>query len=768
MLLLLACALESVQSVPVEPPCPHGEQLEGSRCLPVECGIGVWGDLPDEGIHVDPLAPPEGDGSRDRPFNDLRPALALGGTVLLAEGTYMGPFRDGGLDVEVIGRCRALVNLTATTEESQPVLTVRTQPVWVGLKDLTVSGGVIGIEALDHSEVSLTRVHIDQPGDIGIYVLGGHVTVQDVLITDPVPVETEDAVGVSISIGWMAGSDVTVDGGSLGIENAGSVDMERLVVRNQRSVGVYAPAGLLLDYAGSVSCRDCLFENIENVGVMTTNGGYLVLADTVVREIHNLPGIPGVGIMIHHWGEAYLDGVVVEDVQGDGMRVTGEYSGIISDDTLVRRVVGIEGNPGVGVRAMDLGVIRGVSLQVEQIEGAGVACTGGLMRLPYLQVRDISPSVPFADGRIAGPGLFVDEGCVARVDRAAIYRADTFGVVVQGEGSTLQSSLLVDSTTGATRPVDVVVQLGGSASLTDSVLTGPDHGLIAWGGSVEVEGLELPPSKGVGVVAQEGGAFVGTDVHITGRTGWGVGAALDSTLALTDSSVSYTVRDADRSIATAVASDSSEVHLTRVEVGPTRGIGVATESGGVLTLTDSRVEDSVLAGVFVGPEGSLVCTGSVVEGALTEQTVGMGVGLGVVQGSAELNRCEVSGGAHSAVWASDSELLIADSVLTGGPRQWVLETLTHGDALVSDHSLTRVQNSALVDAEGWGLLALGGSVELDEVAFEGNTGDILVQECEGDVVTGLPGEGDMDICPQVEEITLSLDFYNAVRLDDIQ
>ena len=154
MLLLLACALESVQSVPVEPPCPHGEQLEGSRCLPVECGIGVWGDLPDEGIHVDPLAPPEGDGSRDRPFNDLRPALALGGTVLLAEGTYMGPFRDGGLDVEVIGRCRALVNLTATTEESQPVLTVRTQPVWVGLKDLTVSGGVIGIEALDRSSYS--------------------------------------------------------------------------------------------------------------------------------------------------------------------------------------------------------------------------------------------------------------------------------------------------------------------------------------------------------------------------------------------------------------------------------------------------------------------------------------------------------------------------------------------------------------------------------------------------------------------------------------
>lgn len=767
MLLLLACALEPVQSVAVEPPCAPGEQLEGARCLPIACGIGVWGDLPDEGLHVDPLAPPQGDGSRERPLNDLDSALLIGGTVLLAEGTYEGPFRDGGVDVDVIGRCRELVTLTATAEDSRAVVSVSTQPLRLGLQDLTVRGGVVGVQALAESEVFLTRVHIDQPGDIGLHVMGGHVTVDDVLISDPVPTETDDGVGVSVSIGWVAGSDLTVTGGSVGIENAGSVTLDRLVVRNQHTVGVNAPVGLLLDVAGSVDCRGCLFEDIENVGVLTTNGGYLVLSDTVVRRIHNLEGIPAVGIMVHHWGLAYLDGVVVEDVDGDGMRVTGEFSEIISDDALVRRVVGIEGSTGVGVRALDLGVIRGVSLQVEEIEGAGVVCDGGLMRLPYLQVRDILPTVPFADGRIAGPGLFVDTGCIARVDRAVIHGADTFGVVVQGEGSSLQSSLFVDATTGPTRPVDVVVQQGGSATLTDSVLAGPDHGLIAWDGTVEVTGLELPPSDGVGVVAQQGGVFVGTDVHIDGRTGWGVGAALDSTLSLTDSSVTNTMRDANRSLATAVAADSSEVHLTRVEVGPTHGIGVATESGGLLTLTDSTVEDSVLAGVFVGPEGALVCSDSRVEGALTEDTVGMGVGVGVVGGNAVLQGCDVSGGDHAAVWAAGSEVLIADSVLTGGPRQPVLDTFAHGDALVSDHSMTRVQDSALVDAEGWGLLVLGGSVDLLDVTFEGNTGDVLVQECEA-VTIELPDEGVIDFCPVVEELTLSLDFYNAVRLDDVQ
>ena len=131
--------------------------------------------------------------------------------------------------------------------------------------------------------------------------------------------------------------------------------------------------------------------------------------------------------------------------------------------------------------------------------------------------------------------------------------------------------------------------------------------------------LTLPPSEGVGLVVLDQGSFTGS-VAVDGRRGWAVGAH-QSTVLLSDSTIENTVRDEDRTLATAVAVADGTGVLEGVRIEGTRGIGAALE-GGSLTLVDCEVVDSELAGLFTA-SGSLVVTDTTVDRVATEDTAGI-------------------------------------------------------------------------------------------------------------------------------------------------
>jgi hypothetical protein len=107
LLLALGCTPDIVEEPQV---CAADEVLEGTRCLPEACGVGVWGNLPveDADAFVDPAAPAGGNGTLDRPFRTVQEAVTLApdGLILLAAGEHAGRLRIRE-QPQIVGRWRS-------------------------------------------------------------------------------------------------------------------------------------------------------------------------------------------------------------------------------------------------------------------------------------------------------------------------------------------------------------------------------------------------------------------------------------------------------------------------------------------------------------------------------------------------------------------------------------------------------------------------------------------------------------------------------------
>lgn len=169
-----------------------------SGCLPLDgpegCGPGKWGHivLREGDVHVDAEAPPDGDGTRQAPFQRLNTALnavPLNGRVVLAAGVHpSGMIPQRSMTIE--GKCASQVRIVPW-QDQRPVLSVR------GAFDITVRGisigdapdepergeTVTGIE-INRGALHLERVHISRFG-LGLHVLGGEVLLTESLMSDP-------------------------------------------------------------------------------------------------------------------------------------------------------------------------------------------------------------------------------------------------------------------------------------------------------------------------------------------------------------------------------------------------------------------------------------------------------------------------------------------------------------------------------------------------------------------------------------------------------
>lgn len=769
---LLACEPEPSEP-PDEPLCAEGEVQEGLRCLPEHCGVGVWGKLPldPEALYVDPMAPEGGNGSWEHPFQELTPLVEVGGTIYLAEGTYVGTLLDDGPDMRVQGRCKELVNL-APPETDAPFFTVvgmRTLPqVTWHLSDLTIRGGRPGVEIVG-GHLILERVDLIDAEDVALHV-EDIVELREVTIRGISPGAAGDSIGIWASgIAVLVGNDVLMedfDGVGIAVSMA-TVEMDRLTLRDVGAAAGLPSVGVTVEWDARFTCRDCLIEDIANIGVQSVGGSWLELMDTTIRGVHPLKNHAAVGVTTELEANTLLRRVHIEEVQGYGARAVGPGAHLILEEVEISEVRSVEGSPGLGVLIEAGASLEGDHLHLHDIEGAGLVCEDSTMTLEGAQIRSIPAGMEVGDrGYLAGPGALLSDGCQATLRDWSIEDATIFGLVVQGDETLVElDGLFVDGTVGVepARPVDVVVQGGGTLFLTDATLQGQEHGLIVAAGQASVGGLVLPPSDGVGLVVQEEGLLEVDDALVQGRVGWGVGAALSSTLVLTDSRIEDTRRDENRSLSTALAVDDSSALVLGVDILRTEGIGVACEAGCTLEMEACPVQDSELAGVFVGPGGQALLTDVSVSGVLKENTVGLGVGVAVVQGELLMLGGGSEGASHAAAWVDEGSASFEEVILTGGPRQEVLDTLVHGDALVVIEGQVDLSECTLQQAQGHGLVLHGSQASLDQVDFVDNRVDLLQQACLDEVLEPQP-EWSVDTCPSYEEPLLPLDFFNAVDL----
>ena len=769
LLLALGCAPEIAEE-PAQT-CAEDEVLEGARCLPEACGVGVWGNLPVEeaDAFVDPAAPDGGDGTLDRPFRTITEAVTLApdGLILLAAGDHPGRLRIRE-QPEIVGRCRELVTLV---HDSLAV------EVWYPggtLRHLSIAS-YHGVEAFG-GEVVVEDVEI-RGQEYGISVFPSDSHPGGLRFTDL----TIHQTGVGQSSGlwlndfqggqsWIEGDGLVVTAEStVGVQLAGgTTDLTDVVITMQGPFDSLREA-LSAESDASVVCTDCRIEQAWGVGVVVHDGAELTLVDSSLQNVlQDQPDEPAVGVLVGLGGTVTLNEVTIDAVDGYGIGAI-DFGRLVVDGLTVTDTGQASEHVVAGIYAQAGGSVVGQNVTVLRSSGVGIAAENqGTLELSNVTIDTVTARVDVAGLTLAGPGVLASDSSVVLRD-VHIVGAEGYGLVAQQSSGLWLTDVLVEQTLPPEGgpPLDVLVQGGSVGSFEGVTLDGGGHGLIVSNASVSGD-LTLPPSDGVGLIVLDGGSFTGS-VQVDGRRGWAIGAH-ESTVQLVDSTIENTARDEDRTLATAVAIADGTGVLEGVHIEGTQGIGAALE-GGSLTLVDCEVVDSELAGVFTA-RGALVVTDTTVDGVVSEDTAGIGVGIAAIQspdaapGVVTLDGSRIEGADHAAVWLGGSGAhTLTDTTLVGGPRQPLLATEVHGDALVIRSGQARLVEVTLESAEGAGLLLHDATAELDGCAFNDNAVDIWQQAC--GVPIEAPEGTNATLCPATDQPVLELDFYNAVRLGDV-
>lgn len=368
--------------------CPEGQMaLPGKACAPVgDCaaappaGVATWVDASYAGA--------DADGSKERPFPKIGPALLRGGLVWVAAGTYA---EDLVIDrpTKLVGACPATTRIVGQGATFAIDVTADAT-----VRGLSVTGPETAIGVAKRAVVELRELVVHDAGNRGIDVedVGG---VPDVTLVDSL-VSGCGRLGV-----YAEGSTLTV---------------ARSVVRDSRLLsGTKSAEGILARQSlgkrpSSLRLLESVVEGNAGLGVAVT-GSHAEIVDTVVRRTKPTGVTAAAAIVVFRderggTSDAVLRGVTVLDSDAIGVEaidaaltVEGctfvELQGLdatslsVENTDLVLRDTTVGGIAGIAVslrgsRAEVSGLfVRDVALQPTGVGGVGIA----LLALPPLVSR---------------------------------------------------------------------------------------------------------------------------------------------------------------------------------------------------------------------------------------------------------------------------------------------------------------------------------------------------------------------------------------------
>jgi hypothetical protein len=491
------------------PVCAQGRHPdpEWGGCVPIGCGVGPWGDLPEEGaVHVAAWGSESGDGSRERPLDRIEDAVSISGDapVLLAAGTWTGPFELAPESaLEIRGRCADLVTLDGG-DEAVPALTVSGGELL--LRDITVTGGQVGLHARSGVEVELRDVVLTRNRRAGLWITSGAVVdVRGVKVHDVVPETSDDgtwAIGVQLGplgvleSARLEGSELAIRGAAAGMMVLGSGSSVELA---SSSIGCILP----LEVGGSswaLHVRDGGQLIAEGLGVADLDGGGVFVSDPGSRvelvgaDLGGGLGTAGTAaVAVQEGAEVRLEDSLIGEQRGVGVWIHGP-------NTLARlersEVTGTYATPeedyGHAVEVLSGGSLEAVDVELHANQEVALMAEGAgtHVQLERAVIRD---TLPRLDG-LLGSALQVHSGAWLEAVDLTLEGNGPPALLAFGEGT------LVQLDDARIRDVRYGERPGGGS------------GLYLWDEvRVEAEGLDVEGMPGPGAFVATGALLSCTD-----------------------------------------------------------------------------------------------------------------------------------------------------------------------------------------------------------------------------------------------------------------
>lgn len=794
--------------------CPSGQVADEASCVPMNCGVGEYGDVPETDFTVGPRG-------AYLTIQDAADAAgaAGGGIVAIAAGTYaesatLGADHDG---VTLAGRCADMVTIDAS--------------------DFGKKGFAVHIEGRPKTETSLSGLTIVNTEHDGVRIWSGHSTLSSMRFRNVQDIALDvNRSGASATLTDLdiADAEPDADGVSgLLVRGGASVEATDLAVHE-----IPAPAVYVVDPHSHLVASNGRIENIAKdihtdvgVGLVILNGatadvsafdiGYtlgeaiyisdagslLTLSDSEVHDSAKAADdLQGWGAFVQYGGAMVSKG---NRWQRDGLGIRAEFDCVVTvdgDEFLDNTFVGaVATGAGASVTVRD-SLIDGVTFNSrQQLGGIGIlAVEDGHVDVANTTVRNAVVSGFLAQGG----GTMNAAGCISEENGTAMESPAYYSGAAAFDGGQLT---MVDSDIRAN--IGTQVGAGGAGavvSLTRSRIHDSDAsggfdngmGVFVWNGAtISLDQVAISHVHAAGAIAGTLGTLNLRDVTITdvltrpnGYSGSGLAAQSGGVVRGENVSIKRAHEVGVVAYADGVV-DLEHLHVadTLVNPGNGAGVGIAATQHGQLHVRNATITGSEGAGMFAS-FSDLACTDCVVDGArfagvaLTNSTArldGLDVsnvtrditydgGVGIFGDSTsdvadvEATDFTIDATPYAAAWFQGKGVWnITNSVLVGGVGVEVRpELILHGNALFASGGAEATLSNVEARDARVALLLDGASADLSDVRFVNNALDMQVQACDAGGTTDIPNGATANVCPadslMTRRFTYAIKFTEAV------